>query len=170
MAFKEEVRELKFRVYGKPVTQGSLTPFPYKKKGGGLGVSTPQSKSVLEWREIVQNHALEAYPDILDGITPYFPKGMPVELSMTVYLLQPKSNKDALPVNSRTGDIDKYVRCVLDACTMLESEKRKGVRGNTNRFIFDDDSQVVNLIKNNKVYVQEIEEEGVYVELREYKP
>lgn len=160
---------LKFRVYGTPVTQGSLTSFPYRKKSGGLGVSTPQSKKVTEWREVIQEHALQAYPEVLDGITPYFPKGVPVGLSIAVYILQPKSNKDGYPVNSRTGDIDKYIRCVLDACTMLESEKRRGVKGNTNRFIFDDDSQVVTL-ECSKEYVQEKEREGVYIELIKYEP
>lgn len=159
---------LKFRVYGTPVTQGSLTSYPYKKKSGGLGVSTPQSKQVVAWRETIQEYALQAYPDTLDGITPYYPKGVPIDVSMTFYILRPKSNKDVYPVNSRTGDIDKYERCVLDACTMLESQRREGMRGNTNKFIFEDDSQVVSVHNKLKVYVDNKEEEGVLIEISEY--
>lgn len=158
-----ESKTISFFVHGKPVTQGSLTSFPYMKKGGaGMGVSTPQSAKVIEWRRKVQEGAQEAYPDLLDGITPLFPKGTPVYAYMEFKLLQPKSNKDEYPLNSRTGDLDKYVRCVLDAGTMLESEKKKGVKGNSARFIFEDDSQVKHLVAE-KEYVKLEEEEGVYV-------
>ena len=88
-----ESKTISFFVNGKPVTQGSLTSFPYMKKGGaGMGVSTPQSAKVIEWRRKVQEGAQEAYPDLLDGITPLFPKGTPVYAYMAFKLLQPKSN------------------------------------------------------------------------------
>lgn len=139
---------VEWRVYGKPVTQGSLSSFPYMKKGGGMGVRTPQSKNVLDWRVVIQKALMDEYPSI-NGTNPIFEKGIPVESWLYLYVAKPKSNKDTFPVNQRTGDIDKYARAVFDACT---------------GYIYHDDSQVVSL-QTNKVYVPE-EEQGVRILFR----
>lgn len=157
------MREVSFFVPGKPVPQGSLKSFPYQKKGGaGLGVSTPQLSKVLVWREEIQNRGLEAYEGVLDGITPMFPKGAPVHALLTFVVPKAKSNKHEHAVVGGSGDLDKLIRCVLDAATMLESEKRKKIRGNPARFIFDDDVQVVK-ITSSKVYASTPEEVGVHI-------
>lgn len=161
------MKTISFFVGGKPVPQGSLKSFPYMKKGGaGLGVSTPQSSNVVDWREQIQKAGLEAYEGVLDGITPMFAKGVPVHASMTFVVLRAKSNKSEYAVTGGSGDLDKLIRCVLDAATMLESEKRKRIKGNKARFIFDDDVQVVG-IKARKVYTSTPEEVGVHVKFIE---
>lgn len=137
---------VEWRVYGKPVTQGSLTSFPYMKKGGGMGVSTPQSKKVLDWRTTIRGALADKYPD-LDGTEPLYGKGIPIDGCVHLYIEKPKSNKDVMPINQRTGDIDKYIRAVFDACT---------------GYIYYDDSQIVSVCAS-KVYVP-IGEEGVTIE------
>lgn len=157
------IEEISFFVPGKPVPQGSLKSFPYKKKGGGgLGVSTPQSVKVVEWREHIQNEGLQAYEGVLDGITPVFPKRAPVHAVLRFVLPKAKSNKFEHAVVGGSGDLDKLIRCVLDAATMLESEKRKKIRGNKARFIIDDDVQVVK-ITSIKEYASTPEEVGVHI-------
>lgn len=155
--------EIVFFVQGRPVPQGSLKSFPYVKKGGaGLGVSTPQSSKVVDWRETIQIAGIQAYEGVLDGYTPFFPKGEPIHAILDFVLPKANSNKNEHAVVGGSGDLDKLVRCVLDAATMTEAQKRKKIKQNPARFIFDDDVQVVK-ITATKVYASTLEEVGVHI-------
>lgn len=111
-----------------------------------MGVRTPQSKNVLDWRSNVQMALKDAYPE-LDWKEPMYPKGTPVSATVFIYVLKPKSNRDKSPVNQRTGDIDKYLRSIFDACT---------------DYIYHDDSQVT-VTFGSKEYVENEEEQGAVI-------
>lgn len=131
---------IEWRVYSKPETQGSMTSYPFRRKNGRFGVNTVHPKKLLEWRKEVAKTYHEEYPEHSKGEL-IFEKGVPVEVELEIHVPKPKSNKDDLPVNTRTGDIDKYIRGVLDACTGI---------------IYYDDCQVVNAT-SKKRYVPEDE-------------
>lgn len=111
-----------------------------------MGVRTPQAKNVLDWRSTVQIALKDKYPE-LNWEEPMYPKGIPVSATVFIYILKPKSNKDVSPVNQRTGDIDKYLRSIFDACT---------------DYIYHDDSQVITTF-GSKEYVEKEEEQGAMI-------
>ena len=69
-----------------------------------------------------------------------------VRVSATFYLPKPKTSSNRFPVNQRSGDLDKYLRALMDAVTKSE--------------LWGDDSQVVE-IEAYKLYA--IGEPGVIV-------
>jgi len=69
-----------------------------------------------------------------------------VKVSATFYLPKPKTSSNRFPVNQRSGDLDKYLRALMDAVTKSE--------------LWGDDSQVVE-IEAYKLYA--IGEPGVIV-------
>ena len=69
-----------------------------------------------------------------------------VKISATFYLPKPKTSSNRFPLNQRSGDLDKYLRALMDAVTKSE--------------LWGDDSQVVE-IEAYKLYA--IGEPGVIV-------
>jgi len=69
-----------------------------------------------------------------------------VKVSATFYLPKPKTSSNRFPLNQRSGDLDKYLRALMDAVTKSE--------------LWGDDSQVVE-IEAYKLYA--IGEPGVVV-------
>ena len=69
-----------------------------------------------------------------------------VKISATFYLPKPKTSSNRFPVNQRSGDLDKYLRALMDAVTKSE--------------LWGDDSQVVE-IEAYKLYA--MGEPGVIV-------
>jgi len=69
-----------------------------------------------------------------------------VKVSATFYLPKPKTSSNRFPLNQRSGDLDKYLRALMDAVTKSE--------------LWGDDSQVVE-IEAYKLYA--IGESGVIV-------
>lgn len=109
----DEPTSISFIVMGKPVPQGSMNAYPYRKASGKMGVRmTHKKSSALEsWREEIRNAFIEKNTD---GF--FASKGEGVELGV-LFILQPsKSNKDKYPVK-KIGDLDKFVRAVNDALT-----------------------------------------------------
>ncbi len=105
-------RQIAFRVYGKPITQGSMR-FVGRDKKSGRGIIVPDTKkgTLTNWRGIVAQvageTALRARWELLDG---------PVAISVWFYRLAPKSPKwkaDGLPATK--PDLDKQLRAIGDA-------------------------------------------------------
>ena len=78
----------------------------------------------------------------------------PVVCVIRIQLLRPKSNKTLLPTSQRTSDVDNWAKMVLDA---------------GNGHLWKDDAQVVSL-EVSKVWVTDIEGEGVLVQVTELTP
>ena len=133
---------LKVFVQGKPVPQGSISPMPFKRKNGKMGVNVFQKPELLEWRQKIADAVKAAKGDT------FYPRETPVFLILGFYLVRPKSSKRPLPC-CKGIDIDKACRSVLDALT--------GV-------IYDDDCQVCYLL-TRKVYVESEKLQGVEIEI-----
>lgn len=129
-------------VQGKPIPQGSLTPMPFRRKNGKMGVNVFQKPELLEWRENIAQAIIAVRGD------KFYPKETPVHLTLAFRLLRPKSSKRKVPC-CKGIDLDKACRAVLDALT--------GV-------IYDDDCQVCTLIAL-KSYVDDEEHQGVYISI-----
>jgi len=120
-------------VSGKPITQGSVSPIPYRRKGGKLGVSVFQKPELLSWRDNIKNTFFDKYPELKDA--PNFDKSTPLKATLVFGLEKPKTVKRT---NVTTKpDLDKLIRAVFDALT--------GVA-------YVDDSQVVCICNTRKIY------------------
>lgn len=110
---------MKFWVVGTPVTKGSMSVF------NGRIVHSSKSKA---WEKKIRKQVLEQLPK------GYKPTDKPVDLVYSCfYLPRPKSvplRKRQWPYKRSAGDIDKHLRCLLDALTDV---------------IWLDDSQVVSM-------------------------
>ena len=120
---------LAFRVTGIPVTQGSMSAFI----AGGRAIVTDQKRKTLKpWREAIRSTAVEATGG--EANRDWRPITGPLKVSLLFALPRPASapkRTRTWPVKTRSGDIDKLARAVLDA--MSEA------------CIYGDDSQVVDL-------------------------
>ena len=136
----------RFFVRGVPVPQGSLRSFAHAQTGK---VVTPQSSKVLVWRDEIAHQAAKHFTEPLTG---------PVIVELVFWMPRPKSHfgtgknadvrKASAPLHhTRTPDIDKLARCVLDAITHIA---------------FDDDSQVVELAAA-KTWAGQTAKAGVHV-------
>ena len=134
---------LKVFVQGKPVPQGSVSPMPFKRKNGKMGVNVFQKPELLEWREKVAEAVKAAKGEL------FYPKETPVYLTLSFYLLRPKSSKRLLPC-CKGIDLDKACRAILDALTDV---------------LYNDDCQVCYLI-SRKMYVDSEKLQGVEIEIQ----
>lgn len=129
----------------KPITQGSKTGFPFRKKDGSLGVrmTSPNDKALKDWRYLVHMAAVhelhEHYEDDSLKIQEEFPYLGPVRMELVFTLQRPKGhfgtgrNKDKLKpsaprFHTQKPDLFKLARAVEDALTGL---------------IYRDDSQII---------------------------
>ena len=133
-------------IQGKPIPQGSVSPMPFRRKNGKMGVNVFQKPELLQWRERIAETVLQ-YKDSSD----FYPKETPVMVFLSFRLLKPKSAKREQPC-CKGLDLDKAVRAVLDALT--------GVT-------YDDDCQVC-YIMTMKVYVPTEEQQGVSITVKPY--
>ena len=119
---------LKVFVQGKPVPQGSMKAFGYKKKNGKIGISMLHNKQdkLYEWREKIKQTLLEKYPELATHVM--YNNKEPIFIEVSFCFIKPKTNKDLYPVSRRVGDLDKLLRGISDAAT--------GV-------VYSDDSQIV---------------------------
>lgn len=124
---------LTFDVLGLPAPQGS-------KRHLGNGILLESSKRVKPWRTDIQQTALTHVPST-------WPHQSPIAITLTFRFPRPKSHyttkgtlKPSAPpyLITRTGDIDKLSRAILDALTGI---------------LFLDDSQVVSLTANKRYTV-----------------
>ena len=110
---------VKFTVYGEPIPKGSTRAFVVN----GKAVTTNANKNTKGWQTLISLVAQEHRPaELIDKA---------VGLQLTFIMTRPKSvsiNKRPLPTVK--PDLDKLIRCVLDALTGI---------------IFVDDSQVTEL-------------------------
>ncbi len=116
---------LAFRTVGLPVTQGSMSAFV---AGGRAIITDSKRKTLKPWREALRSDALEAAGEA------WQPLAGPVKVTLLFALPKPASapkRRRIWPVGSRSGDVDKLARAVLDAMTQAA--------------IWRDDSQVVDL-------------------------
>lgn len=118
-----------FMVKGLSVTQGSITPFPYMKGDGSLGVAVPQSKKVTDWRKVVAKVAKQVYPTVEYG------QYEQVSLDILFCFERPKSNKRKF-FTVKKADLDKLQRTILDSLSGI---------------VYEDDCQVTE-IHASKVY------------------
>lgn len=102
---------ISFTVYGKPLTEGSVSNFPYKKKDGRMGVRTVHQKGseLYAWRNAIAEGFL------LNG-------GKMTEQAVFVdvefVFIRPKSvSERKRPYMIVKPDVDKLIRAVLDALT-----------------------------------------------------
>lgn len=116
-----------FTMFGvHPATQGSKKYVGVRRTASGANIPL-----------IVESHP--GLPKFRNAVTDMIIIGNPdrvrfegaVKVTATFYLNKPKSVRLATPVSSRSGDLDKYLRALLDAITKSE--------------IWADDSQVVQI-------------------------
>lgn len=133
--------ELRFRVEGRPAPQGSKT-----MRDGRPVESNPRSRA---WRDCVRT-AAESASFITGWTAPSLTTA--VEVEVVFQFARPRTvSARSVPTTRSTGDIDKLVRCVLDALT----------QGGVLR----DDSQVTSL-RTRKVYFAPGTQEGATISVR----
>ena len=136
-------------VYGKPVTQGSMSAFPYQGKDGKIHASvTHKNKNLKPWREQVSWSLTEAWAGpVVEGpvcVHAHFRMQRPkchFGTGSNAYVVKPSSPTS----HTQMPDVDKLVRAILDAAT--------GV-------VFKDDKQVTE-IHTSKEWVEK--DEGVLI-------
>jgi Holliday junction resolvase RusA-like endonuclease len=96
-----------FWVDGKPVTKGSWSAFRNSKTGR---INFVGPKGLVTWQKAVHDKASQTVGDdpLLDGA---------LVIRATFYLGRPKSVEREYPYGERDGDVDKYLRAILDALT-----------------------------------------------------
>ena len=117
---------LQLHVVGVPTTQGSMKGFVI---GGRAVVKNSNQQRLAPWREAIRNTAVNAMePEFMQFVGP-------VHVSLIFALPRPASapkRRRTWPIGSRSGDLDKLSRAVLD--------------GLTDAGVWRDDSQVVRLV------------------------
>lgn len=133
-----------FFVRGTPAPKGSTRAFVV----AGRAVTTNANKNTAPWERIVAVEAMSHFRDA--------PTDVPVEVTLGFRLLRPKGHFGARGVKpqapkapAKKPDLDKLVRCVLDALT--------GV-------VWVDDSQVVEVVATKKFSL----EPGVQIDVKPY--
>lgn len=105
------VRVVEAVVPGVPVPQGSTVCIGQRGTRKHTIVDS-KAKRLDPWREQIRRRAV----GILDERGGRQMVG-PVRLFVTFTIPRPKTNRDPYPIGQNTGDLDKFVRAVGDACT-----------------------------------------------------
>lgn len=142
--------EIRLRVSGEPITQGSMKIVSVR----GRAQVVHDKGALLAWRDLIAWQ-------VRGASRPPLPLKGPVAVTLLFWLARPKSHfartgalrpsAPAYPTAKR--DIDKLVRAVLDALTMGMAWK--------------DDGQVVDL-DVRKRWASDAEEPGVYILIKEF--
>jgi Holliday junction resolvase RusA-like endonuclease len=72
----------------------------------GKGRMAESNENVTPWRAAICAEALSQPVRHLDG---------PLHVRVTLTVPRPKTTRDLAPITRSSGDIDKHLRCVLDA-------------------------------------------------------
>ena len=131
-------------VQGKPIPQGSVSPMPFRRKNGKLGVNVFQKPELVEWREKIAKTVSQCKEE-----GDFFPKETPVMVFVFFRLLKPKSAKRKYP-SCKGIDLDKAIRSVLDALTGIA---------------YEDDCQVC-YINSMKTYTDDESKQGVTITVK----
>lgn len=130
-----DTKEIKFFVAGIPAPKGSTKSFPFRRKSGGLGVSTfNDNPKTVDWQQRIATEAQAANVPCADQA---------IEIALHFQLPRPKRLKTkkwaarTVPHTTKP-DLDKLVRAALDAL--------QGI-------MYTDDSQVC-AIHTTKWYVK----------------
>jgi Holliday junction resolvase RusA-like endonuclease len=86
-------------VYGRPAPKGSMRSL-------GAGRMVESNLNVTPWRAAICAEALSQPVRHLDG---------PLYVRVTLTVPKPKTTRDLAPITRSSGDVDKHLRCVLDA-------------------------------------------------------
>lgn len=86
-------------VYGRPAPKGSMRAL-------GPGRMIEGNANVAPWRAAICAEALAQPVRGMDG---------PLYVRVTLTVPKPKSTRDSAPITRSSGDVDKHLRCVLDA-------------------------------------------------------
>jgi len=97
-----------FHVAGKPVTKGSWAAFRSKKTGR---INFVGPKGLAKWQKAVHDEACRACGGVCA------PLAGALRVYAIFHLPRPKSADRAEPIGERDGDVDKYLRAILDALT-----------------------------------------------------
>ena len=131
-----------FSVFGvHPATQGSKKYVGTRRtaSGNNIPLIVESHPGLPKFRKAVTDAIVDSNGEGLRFVGA-------VRVSATFYLPKPKTSANRFPVNQRSGDLDKYLRALMDAVTKSE--------------LWGDDSQVVE-IEAYKLYA--IGEPGVIV-------
>ena len=131
-----------FSVFGvHPATQGSKKYVGTRRtaSGNNIPLIVESHPGLPKFRKAVTDAIVDSNGEGLRFVGA-------VRVSATFYLPKPKTSSNRFPVNQRSGDLDKYLRALMDAVTKSE--------------LWGDDSQVVE-IEAYKLYA--IGEPGVIV-------
>jgi len=135
---------IRFTVYGKAEPQGSTRAFI--PKGWTRPIITSDNPKMKSWRQDVTKCCILAAQKEKEFALP-FPKGTAVYVGVIFYFRSPKSAKRSAIGKPTRPDLDKLVRCILDAMTGI---------------LYEDDSQVAE-INAEKIFDTP---EGCYIEVR----
>lgn len=128
----------------KPVTQGSMTAMPVRRKNGKYSAVMyhTNSNEIYEQRAGIQTEYEKVHGQ-------YYEKE-PIDLKITFSFIRPKSvSAKSRPYHIVKPDLDKLTRAVLDGLTNVA---------------YKDDSQVMR-ITASKIYS---EDEYIWIEVNEY--
>lgn len=99
-----------FFVAGIPAPKGSAKGYAYRQKRTGKwrAAVTHDNPRTKPWQAVVQYAAQMNFP--------YRPEFVgPVKVDMTFYLPKPKRAKKSAMIPTKKPDLDKLIRCTLDA-------------------------------------------------------
>lgn len=131
-----------FSVFGvHPATQGSKKYVGTRRTatGNNIPLIVESHPGLPKFRKAVTDAIVDSNDENMRFVGA-------VKVSATFYLPKPKTSSNSYPLNQRSGDLDKYLRALMDAVTKSE--------------LWGDDSQVVE-IEAYKLYA--IGEPGVIV-------
>lgn len=136
------MRRVEFTIPGECPPQGSMRAFQYRKKGkkGKWGVNQvyQNQKEIARFRKETKKVIKEFHDDFYVDDTDV---GYIVEAIF--YTVKPKSVSRPFPTVMGTGDVDKFIRALLDALTYSSGKNPSG--------LYKDDAQVVRVI-GTKLY------------------
>jgi Holliday junction resolvase RusA-like endonuclease len=136
------MRRTEFNILGEPVPQGSMRAFSIRAKGKKnkwrINQVYQNQKEVNRFRKETKKSIKELHDDFfVDDID----IGYIVEAIF--YTIKPKSVDRPFPTVKGTGDVDKFIRALLDALTYSDRKNPSG--------LFKDDAQVIRVI-GTKLY------------------
>ena len=102
---------LNIRIAGIPVPQGSMSGFP---RGKHVIITDQKGKTLKPWREAIRSEVSAALGEH------WTPMDGPVAICLDFAIPKPASapkRKRTWPIKTRSTDIDKLARSVLDALT-----------------------------------------------------
>jgi Holliday junction resolvase RusA-like endonuclease len=125
-------RIVEFVVMGEPITEGSYKAFAFRGKDKKLhsNVTHQNAKGINKIRKDYRTEIEELHEMFYTEN-----KDIGFFIDVTYYVSKGKSVKRPFPTVRGTGDIDKLLRCTLDAITYDDKKNKVG--------LFSDDSAVI---------------------------